>query len=446
LYPAAAAVMAAVVMSACALPSQTARATIVKPSVPAHVLRGDWVQERYHAYRLRLEQFRESLAVAVKVAAPELRPRLEPSAPVRHGYGVLPKIVPDTAPPTGPQRATSVEYSWPRTDRMIARELEDLARSETELERGAALPPAKRNRFYEKTADGYLARRERAENIDAHIKHNRFWQATIAADRSRYDSETKLHDAVLERQAVKDKLNTLDVLNGAGDAAPKEELSGIKAVDDPLGRAELKAAFKEREEKLTRIIRDATDRVRVSPFFRVEHPESHLWIFRVFFYTDIDDGDFVGSIKDAIEKIWRHRDGDDEFRVEVAISIVSAAALYREGSMPETAGDIDIGRHLLLFPPDGAVLTTGALATHVLGRGIILGPHDISPHILAHELGHILGFRDLYFRGYKDLGVDGLQVMEVMAEPDDIMGNPGTGRIMRRHFERMIESAGVPEQ
>ena len=45
------------------------------------------------------------------------------------------------------------------------------------------------------------------------------------------------------------------------------------------------------------------------------------------------------------------------------------------------------------------------------------------------------------FRGYKDPGTDGYQVMEVIAEPEDIMGAPGTGRVMRRHFDRMIESA-----
>lgn len=448
-YPAVAAAVLMVAVAGCALSSsQRANEPPGKPSVPAHILRGDGVQERYHAYRRRLEQFHESLTVAVKTTATDLLPKLKRPEPVRHGYRTLPKIVPDAPVPTAPQRATSVAYSWPRTERMIDRELEDLARSEAELERAAALTPADRKTVYGKLADGYVARRERQENIDAHIKHNRFWQAAIAADRSRHDRETQLHDAVLERQAVHDALDAMaapdamDPLGATDDAALKKALDGIKAVDSSLGRADLEMGLREREKMLAQIIHDATERIRASPFLRVDHPESHLWIFRVFFYTDIDDSGFVGFIKEAVEKIWRHRAGDDEFRVELSISFIPAARLYREAPMPETGDEIDTSRHALLFPGDGAVLTTGALTTHVSGRAIIFGPHDIAPRVLAHELGHILGFRDLYFRGYKDLGTDGYQVMEVIAEPGDIMGEPGTGRVLRRHFERMVESAG----
>ncbi len=57
----------------------------------------------------------------------------------------------------------------------------------------------------------------------------------------------------------------------------------------------------------------------------------------------------------------------------------------------------------------------------------------------AHEFGHIFGFRDFYFRGYNDLGADGYLVMEAIAEPNDIMGAPEYGPVLRRDFEKVIE-------
>jgi hypothetical protein len=138
-----------------------------------------------------------------------------------------------------------------------------------------------------------------------------------------------------------------------------------------------------------------------------------------------------------MEDTWHLRSGGDDFRVQLHFSYVSPEHLYGTET-PQNGDRMNIQKHVDHFPADGAILTTGARSTHVDGRAIILGPHDITKRVLAHELGHILGFRDAYFRGYKDLAEDGFQVAEIVADSNDIMGAPATGAVLRRHFEKLI--------
>jgi hypothetical protein len=138
-----------------------------------------------------------------------------------------------------------------------------------------------------------------------------------------------------------------------------------------------------------------------------------------------------------MEDIWHLRSSKDDFSIQPHFSYVSPEHLYGTDKPPRTGQRMNIRKHVEQFPADGAVLTTGARTTHVDGRAIILGPHDITKRVLAHEFGHILGFRDAYFRGYKDLAEDGFQVMEIVADSIDIMGDPATGAVLRRHYEKL---------
>ena len=404
---------------------------------PAYVQRGDAVEARYRAYRERLQGFHETLQARVRSAAPDLVPKVEAAAPktVRHGYQILPRLVPDVLAPVQRPRATSAWYSWPWTEQLIARERHKLDALEAVLDRISTLPSAKQGAAYEKAVADYRPLPASQRTIDAHIHYNRLWQLAIATDKPGYDRQTALYDAVLERQAI------LDALSATADALFRKALSGITGIDGVKTWDALESEIREREQSLAREIHAATDAITPPPFLRVEQPAPHVWIVHVPLYTDIEDAEFVHSFQAAVERVWHVRDGEDEFRVQLAITSVATTALYGQQTAPSKGERIDLGAHAAHFPSDGGVLTTGASSTHVTGRAIALSPHDITPHVLAHEFGHILGFKDVYFRGYKDLGADGYQVMEVVANPEDIMGAPGTGPVLRRHFDRIIERA-----
>jgi hypothetical protein len=402
-------------------------------SIPLYVQRGNSIQEHYETYSKRLQGYYDLLSAGLASGAPELLSMLEPPKPLQHGYQILPKIVADPPLVTHHPRVQSAHYSWPWTDHLIGRARSELERATGELNRALDLKPPMRQSLYEELARGYRQIRRQQQNIEAHIQYNRLWQAAIAFDRSKFAEQTVLHDKVLRRQAVR------DVFYAQQTAALKStgrELNGalVAAFDRLVNR------FKETEKLLTREIETASDFFNLPGYVRVERESKHSWIVHVPFYTDIGDSEFVQAAKKQIENTWYLRSGEDAFRVELDFSYFSPTELYGSANPPQNGRRLNIQEHVAFFPMDRAVLTTGAFTTHVDGRTIILGPHDITPRVLAHEFGHIVGFKDLYFRGYKDRGENGFEVMEIVAEPLDIMGAPTTGAVLLRHYERIIKA------
>ncbi len=408
------------------------------PMFPVYIQRGDEVEGHYRRHKERLQRvYAEKLVPSVQRNVPDLLPKLEAAAPkpLQHGYLILPKLLPDGPPPAQRLRATSTAYSWPRTRQLIDRDAQTLTNLETELAGVVAQSAAEQRPVYERFITAYRRLSESLRTIDSHLQYNRLWQSVIAHNLPNYQQQTVLHDAVLERQAVQDAFAAPD------EVTFRTALGEIKNIDDTRAREVVEWDLKAREQTLARAISEATDSIPAPSFLRVLHPTPHLWILQVPFSTDIADTGFVRAVQTAIETLWQVRDGEDEFRVQMTISVLPVAQLYGQQPAPQQGEAINLQAHLVRFPAEAAILTTGAATTHVSSRwAIVLGPHDISAHTLAHEFGHILGFKDVYFRGYKDLGAEGYQVMEVIADPGDIMGAPGSGPVLRRHFERIIQN------
>jgi hypothetical protein len=159
-------------------------------------------------------------------------------------------------------------------------------------------------------------------------------------------------------------------------------------------------------------------------------------------YSDIRNTSFLDAMVGAIEKVWAVDEKDASYRLKIGLRRISPKKLYAGAAPPKRGEHLDVSAHVARFPEDGAVITTGSNSTYAIpARFIALGPQDISHNVMAHEFGHILGFIDGYFRGYRDLKDEGFEVLEIVPDADDIMCTPGAGFVRKHHFEKLIKFA-----
>jgi hypothetical protein len=358
---------------------------------PAYMREGDRVEQEFRAYRDRLTTFFSTLrslidrqAPSAAATLPRLQPQDAPPANARFGYGVLPRIV-DAPPPSNPP-VSVFSYSWPITDGYIAGENVRLNQAETDLRQVVAAAEDARTPIIGKLIAEYRNLLTNQRTIDQYIQYNQFWQRAIAEDRPRFDQLTKVYELL-----------------------------------------------KSDEPDTARAIREVLGKPQAPKFVQVDRSTPEAVILRLPVYTDIEDQEFLDRAKKSIEDLWQTEEGNVTYRLQIEFRLLPPAA--------ERGARIDVRAHATAFPEDGAVLTSGAQTTHSLvGRYIALAPGDLSTRTLAHEFGHLLGFRDGYIRGYRDLGERGFEILELTSVFDDIMSAPREGRVQPAHFKLVMET------
>lgn len=384
---------------------------------PAYVQRGEDVQATYGAFVDRLGQFRTRLRQTVEREAPELAGRLDAKPPVAHGYQQLPTFVPGRAEGL-PSRPQSISYGWPRTRGIIDDEVARLAVAERVLDTVVTAAGPTQRAAFEVLIGQYDLLDQNQRIADEHLRHNWLWQREAAEHPDRFARQTELHDVVVERERL---------LAASADTQPSTATQSAERVRAETLRAEIARAQPE----------------PVLPaYVRVTEPAPGDRIVHVPLYTDITDQGFLDAAERAIEDAWRVDTATYRFRVDVEIRRLAPEMLYEGAAVPARGAPVDIDAHVARFPDAGGVLTTGATRTRAAaGRYVALGPGEILGNALAHEFGHILGFTDRYFRGARDLGEAGYEILEIVPDPDDIMAAPGGGGVLAAHAEQFLAAA-----
>lgn len=362
---------------------KTVLALIVALQLPAYVQRGDVVESLYHDYALQLRNYDAQLRELLTRDAPGLVDRLvqKPAPPMAYGYQILPLITADGPANTAGSKPQTRSYSWPRTQGMIEAETARVAEAREELAHIVELK-AHQEEDYRALVEKHPLLLSNQKRIEENVQYNRFWQKAIADERPRFDLQTALYNALIDGQP---SVSTL----ASGFAPPA--------------------------------------------FLKIGRAQDGEWVIAVPTYTDIADPRFLSAFKEAVENVWRVETPGLHARVEIEFRQATPDAATPAGT------HIDVDNHARHFPRDGAALTTGSNITYaIVGKYIALGPEELSPNVIAHEFGHVLGFADGYFRGYRSLAEDGFEVLEIIPVPDDIMCAPGHGRVREDHFRLLL--------
>ncbi len=331
--------------------------------------------------------------------APALISRIapEPPRPISYGYGLLPELTTDG--PEGKVALAESRYSLQALTTASAGYLRD-------AERLVARAAPKDEPLETLVAD-FERLRGQLHYLESSISYHRFWQKSAVEYPAFFVEKNRLIARVRELSALEREANK--------EAAVAQLRGELAASVAPFTRT----------PGLVWKLED--DGTRTLPINVV---------------TDIADEEFLVRFQDAVRRVWNESEAarSHRFRIELRFVRIAPGQLYADG-VPTPGSEINDAAHMARFPQGSLVLTTGAKSTHAMkGRYVQIGTNQISPHVLAHEFGHLLGFDDGYLRGTEGEASDpfGFTFVEWTGILDDLMGAPGIGRASDAMIEQLI--------
>ncbi len=356
--------------------------------------------------RGRLRAIMGELRGRVAQEHPDLLERLHLGPPLKHGYRLLPRVDAD-APLASVHLKRSV-YSLEAWSKAVPRLISGIGALGRQVHSSAAGPPVK-------LVAGFEGLRKRLRTFEKNIKYHGYWQQAVIDYPRFFAGKKKV--AELARRLMETR--------------------------DETGRSA--TALRQR------IVRQFF-RFRRTKGLAIRTLAGNRNVLPVTIFTDVENKDFLARFRDGVEQAFNRSPAARARGFEIALTIrtIPPATLYPDGA-PAAGAAIDLKAHAGRFPDGALVLTMGAESTHAFtGRYIALGPSPVTPRVLAHEFGHLLGFNDTYVRSYEGDPRDafGVVVIEWSGLFDDLMGAPRSGRVSPRMIDTLITKylldAGAP--
>ena len=356
----------------------------------------DWSRTQHRQAIDHLSKLRSRIEASCLAAKLENCAEVYPPKPYPSGYGLMPRIKPD-----GPDTERSPyrnDYSLERLTERTALILRDLSLLE---------------RLHQDTGDArrstteFIRIRQVLDNLDEHIKYHALWQPTVSKHAKWYAKRR-----YLARQA-------------------RALMAAVTAKASPEKRAAMGS----------RIVDG------LKPFTPVKHSVSCTGLKNgltlvMSVHTDLSDQRVVTAFTRAVERYFSGPTPRGRLRVRVDITPRTPASLQGQDE-PTVGQEIDGKKHADRFGPRRFVLTSGATSLYALhGRAVFLPSRPLTPRQLAHEAGHLLGFRDVYLRHFtRRKGTRyGVRFHVWAGLENDLMGNSRGGRVSPRMRKRLIDA------